>query len=250
MKAYIHIIFSLLFASSLLSQSINIAVAANVSYAVEDIKKEFLKIYPDINVKIILGSSGKLTAQIKNGAPFDIFMSANMKYPRLLHKDGFTFGDVKVYAEGSLAYLSSKKQNFSKGLALLLDKNIKKIAIANPKTAPYGDASFEALKNANLLEKVQAKFVYGESISQTLSFTMVATDIGFVAKSLLYSQKMKHYKEDEHWAEVDSSLYTPIQQGIVIIKQTKINTAAKKFYEFVLSQKAKEIFSSYGYKSL
>ncbi len=250
MKTYTYIIFSLFFANSLLSQSINVAVAANVSYAVVDIKKEFVKIYPDINVKIILGSSGRLTAQIKNGAPFDIFMSANMKYPRLLYKDGFTLSEVKVYAEGALAYLSNKKQDFSKGLTLLLDKNIKKIAIANPKTAPYGNASFEALRNANLLKKVQAKFVYGESISQTLSFTIVATDIGFVAKSLLYSQKMKHYKEGKYWAEVDSSLYTPIQQGIVIIKQTKINTAAKKFYEFVLSQKAKKIFSSYGYKSL
>ncbi len=244
------LIISLFLTSSLLSESINIAVAANVSYAIVDIKKAFEKLYPKTKVKIILGSSGKLTAQIKHGAPFDIFMSANMKYPNALFKEGLALSKAQVYAEGGLAFLSTKKQDFSSGLHLVLDKDIKKIAIANPKTAPYGIASYEALKNANLLEQLKSKFVYGESISQTLSFTIAAADIGFVAKSLLYSSKMKKYKEGENWAEVDSSLFTPIEQGIVVLEHGKDTLAVKRFYEFVLSAEAKKIFSRFGYVSL
>lgn len=251
MNLFYRIVFLyFLFTSSLLANSITVAVAANVSYAIVDIKKAFENLYPKSKVKIILGSSGKLTAQIKHGAPFDIFMSANMMYPQSLFEDKLALSKPNVYAEGGLAMLSTKKQDFSSGLNLLLEKKIKKIALANPKTAPYGTASFEALKNVQLLQKIKRKIVYGESISQTLSFTMAAADIGLVAKSLLYSSKMKKYKEGEHWVEIDISLFTPIQQGIVILKHAKSNETAKRFYEFVLSKEAKKIFSQFGYINL
>ena len=236
--------------SSLYAVNINVAVAANVSFAIVDIKKEFNKLYPDTNVKIILGSSGKLTAQIKNGAPFHIFMSANMKYPEALFRDKMALSNPKIYAEGRLALISTKKQDFSKGIDLVLSDKIDKIAVANPKTAPYGKASYEALKNAKLLEKVQKKFVFAESISQTLSYTIAATDLGFIARSSLYSPKMKRFKEGENWDEIEPSLYTPIKQGIVILKHGKKSVEAKKFYEFILSDEAKKIFSNYGYKTL
>lgn len=229
---------------------INVAVAANVSYAIVDIKKEFNKLYPDTNVRIILGSSGKLTAQIKNGAPFHIFMSANMRYPETLFRDKIALYNPKIYAEGRLALISTKKQDFSQGINLVLSDKIGKIAVANPKTAPYGKASYEALKNAKLLKRVQKKFVFAESISQTLSYTIAATDLGFIAKSSLYSPKMKRFKKGENWAEVESSLYTPIKQGIVILKYGENSVESRNFYEFILSDKAKRIFSNYGYKTL
>ena len=238
---------NLLFLGSLYAGSINIAVAANVSYAIDDLKKEFNKIYPNTNVRVTLGGSGKLTAQIKNGAPYQLFMSANMKYPQALYDDGVATTKPTIYAQGSLAILSSKKRDFTEGIMLVKSSKINKIAVANPKTAPYGKATVEAMENAGVLASVKSKFVYAESISQTVSYTVIATDIGFIAKSSLYSPKMSHFKKGIHWVDVDSELYTPINQGIVILKNGESNSEVKAFYDFILSQKAKKIMQEFGY---
>ena len=229
------------------AKTITIAVAANVSYAIEDLKTQFHQLHPDIKVRVILGSSGKLTAQIKNGAPYGLFMSANMKYPQALYKEKIAITKPIVYTQGALAYLSSKKRDFTRGITLLRDKNIKRIAIANPKTAPYGIAAFEALKNAKLIKKLKPKFVYGESISQTVSYAVTAADIGLIAKSSLYSKKMLHFKEGSNWASIDSKLYTPIKQGIVLLQESKNSLDYRAFYDFILSDSAKTIFKKYGY---
>ncbi len=233
--------------SSLVASEINIAVAANVSYAIDELKAEFAKSYPDIKVQVTLGGSGKLTAQIKNGAPYGLFMSANMKYPEALLKDGIATTEPVIYAEGALAYLSVKKLNFMQGIKLLESTNIKKIAIANPKTAPYGEATVQALQNAGIYEKIKSKLVYAESISQAVAYSVTAADIGFIAKSSLYSVNMQQYKKNINWADVDASLYSPIKQGIVLLKSEKNASEYKEFYHFILSDKAKEIFKKYGY---
>jgi len=238
---------ALLITSSLFANKINIAVAANVSYAINDLIKEFNKTNPNTKVRVTLGSSGKLTAQIKHGAPYDIFMSANMKYPNSLYKDNIAITKPLVYAHGSLAILSYKQRDFGKELELLKEDAIKRIAIANPKTAPYGIATKEALEKAKIYKEIKKKFIYGESISQTVSYTVTASDIGFIAKSSLYSPKMTRFKENINWISLDTKLYTPISQGIVILKKAKNNTEAKAFYDFVLSAKAKKIFKNYGY---
>lgn len=232
---------------SLFAGQINIAVAANVSYAIGDLIKEFNKTNPHTEVLVTLGSSGKLTAQIKNGAPFHLFMAANMKFPQALYDEKMAITKPIVYAQGSLAMLSSKELDFSQGIEIVAQKEIEKIAIANPKTAPYGAAALEAITNAKLLSSVESKFVYAESISQTVSYAITAADIGFIAKSSMYSDKMSKYKENVNWASVDSSLYTPIDQGVVLTSMAKENLEAKAFYEFILSSKAKEIFKEYGY---
>lgn len=232
---------------SLLAAEIKIAVAANVSYAIEDLKKEFNRLYPDTKVQVILGSSGKLTAQIKYGAPYDIFMSADMKYPEALYKESIATTKPMVYAQGCLAYFSSKKQDFTEGMKLLQSEKIDKIATANPKTAPYGIAAAEAMKSAKVYESIKKKFVFGESISQTVSYAVSATDIGLIAKSSLYSPNMAHFKEGIHWADVDASLYTPIKQGIVILKKSENDSEVVNFYNFILSDKAQKIFKSFGY---
>lgn len=245
MKRILLIIFLLVLNIS--ANSINIAVAANVSYAIDELKEEFAKEHPNIKVKVILGSSGKLTAQIKHGAPYGLLISANMDYPEALYKDKIAITKPIIYAKGTLAFLSIKKHDFSKGLELLKSKTIKRIAIANPKTAPYGIASVEALKNAKIYEKVSSKFIYGESISQTVSYTITAADIGIIAKSSLYSPKMSMYKEGVNWISLDKSLYTPIKQGIVLLRYSKNSKDYKAFYDFILSDKAKKIFEKYGY---
>ncbi len=241
------LLFILLFSTYSMAGTIQIAVAANVSYAIDDLKKEFNKVYPDTKVQVVLGSSGKLTAQITHGAPYQLFMSANMKYPEALYKDKVAVTKPIVYAQGTLAYLSSKAKDFSKGMLLTKDENIRKIAVANPKTAPYGKAAEEAMKNAFVYEDVKDKFVFAESASQTVSYTVTATDFGFIAKSSLYSPKMKQYKEGIHWAEVDPKLYTPIKQGIVILKKGEENSEVRAFYDFMLSAKAQKILTDFGY---
>lgn len=232
-------------ASLLNAGEIKVAVAANVSYAMPKLKAKFAKLRPDIVVHETLTSSGKLTAQIRNGAPYDLFMSANMKYPKALYKDGLAITKPLIYAQGSLAYLSANKKDFTSGIALIKGKDIQKIAIANPKTAPYGKASVEAMKNAKVYKDVKDKLVYAQTISQTVTYALTATDIGFVAKSTLYSDKMKKYKKGENWADVNPKLYTPINQGIVLLKGASKD--AKAFYDFCLSNDAKEIFRSFGY---
>lgn len=241
------LILLLLSALSLIGGEINIAVAANVSYAIDELKAEFAKTNPDTKVQVTLGSSGKLTAQIKNGAPFGLFMSANMKYPEALYSDKIAITEPIVYAQGELAYLSIKSLDFSKSIALVTDKRISKIAIANPATAPYGKAAVEAMKNGGVYEAVVSKFVYAESISQTVAYAIMAADIGFIAKSSLYSPKMAKYKEGVNWASVDTKLYKPINQGIVLLKYGENSSEYKAFYDFILSPKAKEIFKKYGY---
>lgn len=242
------VVFIILFFSShILAGSINIAVAANVSYAIDELKEAFYKEYPRIKVNVTLGSSGKLTAQIQHGAPYDLFFSANMAYPNFLYEHNLALTKPIVYAKGSLALLSNKQRSFKPGLKILTSKLVKRIAIANPKTAPYGKATFEALANAKILHGVKNKFIYAESISQTLSYTALAADLGIVAKSSLYSKKMRKYKHNIHWVEIDKSLYTPIEQGVVILKQAKENNDVKRFYNFILSERAKIIFKKYGY---
>ncbi len=244
------LLFLLLFLTltSLHAGKITVATAANVSYAMDDLIKAFNLLHPETKVQVILGSSGKLTAQIMHGAPYDIFMSADMKYPETLYEKKLAVTKPIIYAEGTLSMLSQKKRNYSTGFFLLKDSSIKKIAIANPQTAPYGVATKEALENAKLYNMIKGKLIYGESISQTLSFSISAADIGIIATSALFSPRMKKYKKTIDWVEIDEELYTPIKQGIVILKEGEESVEVKDFYNFMLSKKAKKILSSFGYK--
>jgi len=239
------LLLTLLLTYSSMAGTITVAVAANVSYAIEELKKVFEEKHSDIKVEVILGSSGKLTSQIRQGAPFSLLMSANMSYPQALYDEGKATQKPVVYAQGVLAFLSNKKRNPCKEETVLNDEDIKKIAIANPKTAPYGVAAVEALKNAKLYEKHKEKFVYGESVSQTVFYATMAADIGIVAASALRSPQLSKYREGIHWWELDEELYTPISQGMVMIEES---TDVKAFYDFILSMEAKEIFKKYGYK--
>ena len=244
-KIIIALFFSIV---SLNAGEISIAVAANVSYAIDALKKSFNEIHPETKVNVILGSSGKLTAQITHGAPYMLFMSADMKYPNTLYDANLTANKPVIYAQGALAILSQKERNYCAEIFVLKSPDIKKIAIANPKTAPYGIAAMEALTNVRLYKKLEKKFVYGESISQTVTYATSAADVGIIAMSSLYAPQMAQYKEAIHWSEVDEALYTPISQGMVILDKGRDNDEVKAFYDFMLGAKAKEILKAYGYK--
>lgn len=241
------LLLNFLFFEHLYANNISIALSSNMHHVLKNLIKEYNKLYPNTKVRVTLGSSGKLSAQIKNHASYDIFMSANMQYPQALYEDNLSIKKPHIYAKGNLVYFTKKKLDFTKGIFLLKNSNIKKIAIANPKTAPYGKATLQAIKNAGIYKDISKKLIYASSISQTVSYTLLATDIGFIAKSALFTPALIKYKKNVHWADVSKNLYTSIKQGMIILKNTKNLKEANNFYNFILSKKAKKIFKKFGY---
>ena len=229
-----------------MADEIKVAASANLQFTIEDIKTLFEK-ETGINVKTIFGSSGKLTTQIENGAPFDIFMSADEDYPKRLYQDGMTIQGPKIYAYGTLVLWTMKDIDLSNGLDILKDNTTRKVAIASPKTAPYGRQAVNAMKYNHLYPAIASKLVYGESIAQVNQFiTTEAADIGFTAKSIVLAANMK---DKGKWIEVDPQSYQPIAQAVVLLKYAKQHEpAAEKFYNFLFSPQAQEIFKKYGYK--
>lgn len=224
--------------------SLKIATASNMQFAMEEIAETFENEYK-IKVDLIVSSSGKLTSQIEQGAPYDVFVSANMKYPNYLFNKGLTTNQPQVYAYGQLVLWTMNE--FEPSINGLTSSQINKIAIANPKTAPYGTASVDVLKKYNIYSQVQDKLIYGESISQCNQFiTTQSADVGFTAMSIVKSPKMKN---KGHWIQIDTSNYTPIEQGVVILEQTNQIKNAQLFYDFLFSNQAQGILKKYGYLS-
>lgn len=228
-------------------RKIIVAVAANMQYTVEALKSEFQKTN-NIQIDIVIGASGNLTQQIMQGAPFDIFISADEKFPQKLFVNNFTAQPPKVYAQGLLVLWTIKKNiQLNNHLQFLLSNNIKSIAIANPQTAPYGLAAESVLKKYNLYDKMKTKFVTGESITQTSQFIVTgAADVGFTAKAIVLSNEMKGKGS---WIELNQADYPPIRQSAAFLKYGQRNHPfeAKKFYEFLYSSQAKAIYKKFGY---
>jgi len=226
---------------------VTVAVAANMQYAMEEIVDKFESTY-SVKVQTSSSSSGILTTQIRQGAPFDIFVSANMLYPNTLYAEGLASTTPKVYAYGALIMWTLEEGlNIDKGLESLLQSDVKKVAIANFDTAPYGIAALEAIKNASLYDSLKSKFIVGESIGQVNQYIQSKTvNLGITSKSVLYSPNVKIKGRS---VDVDENLYTPISQGIVVLKNGKEKNLknTKLFYDFMFSDEAKSILSNYGY---
>lgn len=230
------------------AQTLRIAVAANAQFVTQALKKSFIK-QDSVKIEIIVSSSGKLTAQIMNGAPYDIFMSADMKYPQTLYKNGKTLNKPKIYAKGKLVLWTMKDISYNKELKVLNNPLIKTIAVANPATAPYGMVTISALKRAGIYKQIKNKIVYGESIAQVNQYLLTGVaDIAFTGKSVVLSPRLigKGY-----WKEIPNSLYQPIQQGVVILQNAKRSglKEAEAFYRFLFSKTGKDIFRKFGYRT-
>ncbi len=225
-------------------EQITIAAAANMQFVMEALVKEFTA-KTGIGCQTIISSSGKLTAQIKEGAPYDIFASANMKYPEELFRSGMTEAPPKVYAYGMIVLWTVVK-DIDPSIVFLTDESVRHIALSNPKTAPYGSAAMEVLDHFDIFDTVQAKLVYGESIAQTNQFiTSGAAEMGFTSLSTVLSPEMK---ERGRWLLIKNGAYQPIRQGVVVIKRDNGNFGgARKFSEFLFSPEAKKILKNYGY---
>lgn len=224
---------------------LTIATAANMQFAMNALIEAFEE-ETGISCEIVIGSSGKLTAQIEEGAPFDLFVSADMKYPGRLHEKGFSIAEPGIYAYGKLV-LWSMIDKLEPDLALLKEDQIKHLAVANPKTAPYGVAALEVLDHYGVSESLKSKLVYGESIAQTNQFIISkAAEIGFTSKSVVLSPQMKGQGQ---WQDVNQSFYTPLAQGVVILKGPKRNlTSAQAFYDFLFTEQGQKILIQFGYE--
>jgi len=226
------------------SEALVIATAANMQFAMEALVEAFTA-ETGIGCQAIISSSGKLTAQIKEGAPFDVFVSADMKYPAELFEAGFTLQQPKIYAYGQLVLWTHKGTSQPK-IQDLPQATIRHIALANPKTAPYGRAAMEVLTHYNLLEEVEDKLVYGESIAQTNQFILSeAAEVGFTAQSVVRSPRMK---EEGQWITIPQDIYRPIAQGIVLLQGDRLHPGAQAFYDFIWSAEARRILEAYGYQ--
>ncbi len=225
---------------------LTIATAANMQYAMQALTERF-EALEGIPCRSIVSSSGKLTAQITEGAPFDVFVSADMKYPRLLCEQGFCVDSPQVYAYGGLV-LWTAQDDLEPSLEALFSPRVRHIALANPRTAPYGRAAMEVLRNMGAEPALQEKLVYGESISQTNPFILSGNaELGFTARSVVLSPAVRDLGK---WAEVPDTLYTPIAQGVVVLKGRPGQLeAARAFRAFLFSAEAREILRNFGYQT-
>jgi molybdate transport system substrate-binding protein len=227
------------------SPSLVIASAANVQFAMDEIVTKFTE-KTGVSCDVIISSSGKLTAQLIEGAPFDVFISADLAYPQKIADAGLAVRGPQVYARGKLVLWSM--QDITKlTLGTLAQSSTRYIALANPDVAPYGRAAKEVLQFADLYEDVQEKLVYGESIAQVNQFVISrAVDAGFTAKSVVLSPELKGLGT---WVDIDPRSYKPIDQGFIILSNSHLPREAKSFEEFLLSEQAARIFDDYGYES-
>jgi molybdate transport system substrate-binding protein len=225
-----------------------VAIAANLATVIDELTADFAKDNKDVNIVVIPGSSGKLTSQILSGAPYDVFLSADTEYPVKIKDAGFAACEPAVYASGKLILFTTLKMDLSGGITVTARDSVKKVALANPKTAPYGRAAMAALEKAGIMEAVKGKLVYAENISAVAQYVMTSADVGFLAKSIIFDSGLKKFNvEGVYWVDVDPSLYPKIEQSMVILKKGADNAAAKDFFDYMLSDRAKNIMRRYGY---
>lgn len=227
------------------ADQLTIAAAANMQFAIVELEREFENA-TGTHIEIILGSSGKLTAQILAGAPYDLFLSADSKYPQKIFVEGLASKAPRVYAYGRLVVWSSLDS--AQILSNEIDWTNTKVAVANPKTAPYGQAVMEFINSQPLYQLFTDKLVYGESISQVNQFLLSgAANIGFTSKSSVLSRP---FEGKGIWNEIPTTDYSPIAQSMVILKaRPEMQSAAQAFFDFMLSEKGQEILNKFGYSS-
>ncbi|MDG4812577.1 molybdate ABC transporter substrate-binding protein [Hydrogenovibrio sp. 3SP14C1] len=242
------LVVSILFSTVVYAESATIAVASNFTKTIEVIGQAFEK-ETGHQIRFSFGPTGKLYAQIKNGAPFDAFFGADERRPKKTIEDGLGVKQSYfVYAQGQIVLYSAKYPVDSQPIEVLRSADFKHLSIANPKTAPYGERAVAFLKKKGLYEHVKSRIVNGESIAH--AFQYVATHnapIGFVAMSQVVDPKSPVYQKGAYWV-VPASDYAPINQGALVLKRGENNVAVQAFMNFMKTQKAITIMNRYGYK--
>ena len=227
--------------------AVTVAAASDLTYAMKEIAANFEK-SASCSVRVSYGSSGNFETQIENGAPFDVFFSADIEYPRKLEAQGLASpGSTYLYGIGKviLWVRNDSKLDVSKGLGVLRNPSVKKIAIANPLHAPYGRAAEEALRKAGLYDAVKDRLVLGENISQTAEFAETGNaDAGILALSLVLSPALKG---KGRYFQISDNLYSPIQQGAVVIRASKNLQSAQAFLDYIKTPAETALLERYGF---
>ena len=224
-----------------------VAAASDLTFAMSDIAANFEKA-TGCTVRVSAGSSGNFLSQIENGAPFDVFFSADIEYPKKLESEGLAApGSTYLYAVGKIVLWvrNESRLDIGKGLAALRDPGIRKVAIANPQHAPYGRAAEEALRKAGVYEEVKSRLVLGENISQAAQFVESGNaDAGILALSLAVSPGLK--EKGRFWV-VPENLYAPIDQGVVVIRTSRNPQGARAFFDYVKTPAMSALLERYGF---
>lgn len=239
---------ALFFAVPVQAEEIRVAAASDLNFAIKEIIQDFER-NTGHKVDLTLGSSGNFYAQIQNGAPFDVLLSADLNYPQQLEKHGNAVaGSTFVYGVGRIALWVQNRSplNLEKlGMQALLYPSVKKIAIANPEHAPYGRAAVAAMEHAKVYGPVNGKLVLGENISQAAQFVQSgAAEIGVIALSIALSEPMRN--AGRYWV-IPSDTYPRLEQGAVLLKRG--GPAARQFHDWLKSASAKQVFKKYGFNS-
>jgi molybdate transport system substrate-binding protein len=248
MKKLLLMLLTCTLAGPALARPLLVAAASDLGYCIDELVGAYRKTAPEVEPKVSLGASGNFFAQIRNGAPFAVFLSADMDYPRQLSKLGVADGSTLVpYAIGRLA-LWSLDPNIdpARGLpALVGDARVKRLAIANPVTAPYGRAAKAALERDGLWDKVQSKLVVGENIAQTAQFVQTGNaQLGIVSLTTLHSSRLKGVGR---YALVPSNGLPAIEQGAIVTKAGAADPHAAGFVRFLASPQARAILARNGF---
>jgi molybdate transport system substrate-binding protein len=225
---------------------VRVAAAADLQFAMAELAAQFAT-KNVARLEVTYGSSGNFFSQLQNGAPFDLFFSADLEYAKKLDAAGLAEpGTLCQYAVGRLVLWAraDSSVDVKQGWKSLLDARVEKIAVANPEHAPYGKAAVAALRSASLYDRVKDKLVFGENISQAAQFVQSGNaQVGFVALSLAVSPAMQ---DGKRW-EVPAEAYPPIEQGAVVLRSAKDKAAARAFLEFVQSSAGRETLKKYGF---
>ena len=230
------------------ASGLTVAAAADLKYALEEVRQAYTR-KTGVPVRVTYGSSGNLFAQISNGAPFDVFLSADATYPRRLAESGQASPEtITEYARGVLAvWMSAPVRGIDEnvGLKSLLRPEVKRVAIANPRHAPYGGAAEAALRQANIYGQVAPKFIFGENIAQTAQFVQSGNaEAGIVALSLLKGAP----GVQGTWWELPLDSYPPLEQAAVVTRQAASKKRAREFVSFLVSPEARAIFERFGFR--
>lgn len=240
MKSFKLFFLLALLGSGLWAKSITVAAAADLKYAMNEIVDLYMQRHNDVKINTVYGSSGNTFTQISNGAPYDLYYSADIAYPKKLKEMGKAVGEVKPYAIGRIV-LWSNTLSTARGIETLLSPNVKKIAIANPDHAPYGRAAVAALKHYGIYNNVKKKLIYGENISQAAQYVQTqAADVGILALSISSSPALKN----SPFTLIPQVSHAPLVQGYV---QVTNNPDAADFLLFFESKEANSILKKYGF---
>ncbi len=223
---------------------LRIAIASNLQYAVDSLVSGFEGDH-DIKCEVIPGSSGKLFAQIREGAPYDLFLSADIAYPQSLYDAGKTLKEPEVFAYGSLVLWTNRK-DLRPSTKILESDSVRYIAMANPRIAPFGRAAAETLEYYNLNDKVGGKLVLGESVAQVNQFIQSGSaELGFTSQAIVQSPELR---DTGRWVRIDPRAYSPLPHGVVLIHSGRpVKPAAREFYEYLFSEEGKAVLKNFGY---